>query len=201
MLCHASCLVTGQILLSSCSTTARNKGLSSAITCQHPGSAPQWVRAGMRACGWHSGGDIHPHAQYPPRDGSLHPVPPWEHHPGTWGITETLPVSRRRVPYYSPACSPGVRAQAAAMVVGCQPQHCPPQGSRCTCPALHAGHGPLPTWEGVCPPHLPQLALGHAHLHQVQGMALGLGTFSWDRHCPRPGLHSHMENQPRCQQI
>lgn len=55
-LCPAPCLGAGPLLLSLCCTSARNKGLSSAITDQCPGSAPQWVRAGTRACGWHWAG-------------------------------------------------------------------------------------------------------------------------------------------------
>ncbi|KAM9623885.1 exocyst complex component 3-like protein isoform 3-T3 [Morphnus guianensis] len=83
MLCHASCLLAGWILLSLPGTTARNKGLSSAITHQCPGSVPQWVRAGIRARGWHREGGIHPCAQHHPRNGS-------RHHPGTWGMMDTL---------------------------------------------------------------------------------------------------------------
>lgn len=56
-LCHA-----GWILLSLHGTTARNKGLSSAITHRCPGSGPWGVGLGMRAWGWHRDRGIHPYA-------------------------------------------------------------------------------------------------------------------------------------------
>lgn len=71
MLCHTSHPGMGHIPLSLHGTTAGNKGLSSALVPQCPGSAP-W-RVGV--CGWHREGGIHPRVKHHPRPGSLHPVP------------------------------------------------------------------------------------------------------------------------------
>lgn len=87
MLCHASHPGMGHIPLSLHVTTAGNKGLSSELVPQCPGSAPWRVGAGIRVCGWHREGGIHPRVQHHPRPSSLHQeiTPSPGDHPGHGG--------------------------------------------------------------------------------------------------------------------
>lgn len=83
-------------------------------------------------------GRIHPRARHHSRDVSLHPVPPWEHHPRTWGMMETLHVCPLHVQGGDGGVWAGMLRRRG------QPQgggRCPPRGSQCVHPACHSGHG------------------------------------------------------------
>lgn len=149
MLCHASCPGMGHIPLSLGGTTAGNKGLSSALAPQCPGSGPWRVGAGIRVCGWHREGGIHPHVQHHPRAGSLHPMPAQEITQDVGDDADTTYPCPGQRGLNAP--QPWGEGQVAAVLGGHSVKgstsawggtHCPPWGSWCACPAGHRSHLP-----------------------------------------------------------
>lgn len=167
MLCHASCPGMGHIPLSLGGTTAGNKDLSSALAPQCPGSAPWRVGAGIRVCGWHREGGIHPHVQHHPRAGSLHPMPAQETIqdvrddadttypcPGQRGLNAPQPWGEGQVA----AVLGGHSVKSSTSAWG--GARCPPWDLWCACPAGHSSHLPgkvsalcaCPPGSGTCSP-------------------------------------------------